>query len=196
MLHWSSIFSLLQCKSSFLCLSPRVSIPFWFFLPNVCWIYSLHNLSFISCTLSLVYFIFFQSLHHVHQISSQSLSSLLISGLSPGVEERLRVTGVLRRIPMWPVLIMKVHEQSDLAGCLYKQEIISRISLIILYSEQVMLDMFFLEKLLLLHEGSCFLMMQPFLWQHHTILKQLHDIFNQFIVLYIKPPLGIWEILT
>lgn len=25
--------------------------------------------------------------------------------------------------------------------------------------------------------------MQPFLWQHHTILKQLHDIFNQLTAL-------------
>lgn len=74
---------------------------------------------------------------------------------------------------MWPVPIIKIHEQSDFPGYLYMQEIISK-----KFSEHLVLRTSNSWWFLLLHEGSCCLVMQPFLWQHHTILKQIHDVFN------------------
>lgn len=146
---------------------------FWLFLPTLCsvgFILSITSLSFISCNLSLSNF-FSSYLCSISITTVDTVRDYLVFPDFPLVHGKdwfgcLRVTGILRRIHMWPVLIMKAHEQSDSSG--YIQETISQISRSTLYSAQVIHDNF-----------HCYIM-QLFLWQHHTILKQLHDTFNQF----------------
>lgn len=151
-LHQPSFLSSLHhYKSSSLCLSPRVSISFCFFLPTLCSvgsILSITSLSFISCTLSLSNF-FSSCLYSSSTTSVDTvrdylvfwfLDFLLVEG-----EDWVCcfwVTGVLRRIHTWPAPVMKIHEQSDLAGYLYMQETISQISRSTLYSAQVILHNF------------------------------------------------------
>lgn len=157
-------------------------------------LYIICHLYLVPCLLS-IFFSFCLYIICISSVDSHSLSSVLISRLSPGVEERLGWLSEGDRSPQKNRYVTCPHHESTWTvwRCwlsLYAGDNLTN------FSECLVLRTSNSWSFLLLHEGSCCLIMQPFLWQHHTILKQLHDVFNQFTALYIKPPVRIWEILA